>query len=200
MSIQKSSLWKGFAVAVFLGVLGFAVLVIILHFLRPEMNPIRIAISDYAIGPYGFLMTLAFLLRGLGVASLVAGIASSTGILRSRAGLVLLSLITVGSFLVAIFPADRQNLTALVIHSLSALLNFICLGIAALVWSRRFRTDPGHRDRARTSLILGWLMLLSTVGFWAVLGSWSGLVERILEVFIISWLWFMAWQLYTIEA
>ena len=51
MSIQKSSLRKGFAVAAFLGMLGFVALVIVL--------------------------------RGLGVASLVAGIASRTGILRS---------------------------------------------------------------------------------------------------------------------
>jgi len=200
MSIQKNPLRKGLAVTSFLGVLSFAILVVLLHFLRPDLNPIRVAVSEYAIGPYGSLMTLAFFLRGLGEACLVVGIASSAGVLRSRAGLVLLSLTTVGSFLVAIFPADRQNLITLVIHSLSALLNFNGLGIAALVWARHFRREPGLRDRARTSLTLGWLILLSAVGFLATLGTWSGLVERLLEVFIIAWLWFMARQLYTTEA
>src|SRR6476620_9875 len=114
MSIQKNPLRKGLAVTSFLGVLGFGVLIVLLHLLRPELNPIRVAVSEYAIGPYGSLMTLAFLLRGLGEACLVAGIASSPGVLRSRAGLVLLTLTTVGSFLVAIFPADRQNLITLV--------------------------------------------------------------------------------------
>ena len=42
------------------GVAYFAVIIVVLHFLRPDLNPISSPTSEYAVGPYGFLMTSAF--------------------------------------------------------------------------------------------------------------------------------------------
>ena len=42
------------------GVAYFAVIIVVLHFLRPDLNPIRRPTSEYAVGRYGFLMTSAF--------------------------------------------------------------------------------------------------------------------------------------------
>ena len=40
------------------GIVYFIVAVVVLHFLRPEYNPINHAVSNYAVGPYGYLITL----------------------------------------------------------------------------------------------------------------------------------------------
>jgi hypothetical protein len=46
----------------------------VLHFLRPDLNPISTPTSEYAVGPYGFLMTSAFFGMSLGSFALVIGL------------------------------------------------------------------------------------------------------------------------------
>jgi uncharacterized protein DUF998 len=41
-----------------------------LHVLRPDFNPVTHRLSEYAIGPYGYLMTAAFLFACLGLLAL----------------------------------------------------------------------------------------------------------------------------------
>lgn len=191
---------KSLAIASFMGVLIFTILVMILHLLRPQMDPLRHTVSEYAIGPFGYLMTIAFIMRGLGEAFLVIGLILGTSSMRSNRswlGLVLLTLAAGCSFLVAIFPGNMQNARELLIHSVSAFLGFASLILAALVWSRRFRKNPGLRKSATTSLILGLLMLFSLIGLLISPGGLVGLTERFLEIFIVCWLCFMAWRLFT---
>ena len=147
-------------------------------------------------------MTIAFAMRGLAelflCAALALGLTRST---RSWTGLLLLALSTVCSFLVAIFPADLQNASILLIHSLSGLLGFSSLAVAARAWSQRFRKDPFWCFSARVSLMLGLLMLLSLLG--SLVGSSAGLqglTERILEIFIVIWLCFLSWRLSTLAS
>jgi hypothetical protein len=192
---------KSFARGSFFCVLIFTVLVIVLHVLRPDLNPLSHTVSEYAIGPYGYLMTIAFIARGLGELCLVAGLVLGTihsG--RSWAGLVLLALATVCSLLVAIFPGDIHNTSVLVVHSLGAFVGFVSLAVAAIVWSQRFRKDSYWRSSALASLVLGLLILLSVVGM--VIGSANliGLFERILELCIIGWLCLVALRLSTLAS
>ncbi len=200
METQRSTLVKYLARGSFVCILLFAILVMLLHVLRPQLNPLSHAISEYAIGPYGFLMTLAFIMRGLGGLFLVVGLAlGTTRGSRSWAGLVLLSLFTLCSFLVAIFPGNPQNTIVLLIHSVSALFGFSSLAIAALIWSRRLRKDPLWRSSAHVSLVLALLILLSLLFFIGLVigpsSGFQGLAERVLEIFIVLWLCFMAWKL-----
>ncbi len=200
MKTQRNVLVKYLARGSFLCVLIFVVLVVLLHVLRPQLNPLSHAISEYAIGPYGFLMTLAFIMRGLGELFLVVGLALGiTRSSRSWTGLVLLTLSTLCTFLVAIFPGNPQDMTVLLIHSVSALFGFSSLAIAALVWSLRLRKDTLWYSSTRVSLILALLMLLSLLFFIGVVvgpsSSFQGLAERVLEIFIVLWLCFMAWGL-----
>src|SRR6476660_3706238 len=53
----------------------FIILIILLHFLRPEYDLRERFISEYAVGAYGFLMTVAFVCLSLG--SFVLAIAIS---------------------------------------------------------------------------------------------------------------------------
>lgn len=60
--------------------------VVVLHVLRPEFNPVNHAVSNYAVGPYGYLMTAAFYALALSVFALALGLARSM-VLTNRARL-----------------------------------------------------------------------------------------------------------------
>jgi hypothetical protein len=198
MNTQRSMLVKYCTRGSLFCVLIFTVLVIALHMLRPQMNPLYHAVSEYVLGPFGFLMTIAFIMRGLGELLLVIGLAASTTRnSRSWAGLIFLALATVCSFLVAIFPGNPQNTGMLIIHSVSAFIGFGSLVIAALAWALRFRKEARLRSSALISFILGLLMLFSLVSMVVGSSNLLGLTERILEIFIVLWLCFMAWRLAT---
>lgn len=204
MKSSRNLLVKRLALASLYCVLVFVILVIILHFLNPQMNPLSVAVSEYVAGHAGFLMTIAFIARGCGELLLVIGLALGTmrGS-RSRTGLVFLALATVCTFLVAIFPGlvapfvpgGLQNGGALAIHSTAALLGFSSIALAALFWSARLRKDPRWRSSAPVSFLLGLLVLLSLLSFLVFSRSFLGLTERVLEVFIVCWLSFTAWRL-----
>ena len=208
MKLPRNLLVKRLALASLFGVLVFVILVIILHFLNPQMSPVTVAVSEYVTGHDGFLMTIAFIARGLGELFLIVGLMlGSTRGSRSWTGLVFLTLATVCSFLVAIFPGlvapfvpgGFQNPGALAIHSLSALLGFSSFALAALFWSARLRKDPRWRSSAPVSFLLGLLVLLSLLGFLAFSKSFLGLAERVLEAFIVCWLGFLAWRLFALS-
>ena len=42
------------------GIAYFVVIIVVLHFLRPDVHPISRPTSEYAVGAYGYLMTSAF--------------------------------------------------------------------------------------------------------------------------------------------
>ena len=56
------------------GVLTFLVLLALLHFLKPELDPSWRMISEYEIGEYGWVMTLAFLALSVSYAALFAAL------------------------------------------------------------------------------------------------------------------------------
>jgi hypothetical protein len=44
------------ALLAIVGIADFLLNVAVLHFLRPDVNPVLDPISNYAVGPYGFLL------------------------------------------------------------------------------------------------------------------------------------------------
>ena len=94
-----------------LSVLGFAYFMVALaalHALRSEYDPLEETVSQYSIGPHGYLMTTAFFAIGLGVVALA--VALSRGVMPSpRIGPLLLGLAGVCVFLVGVFPVDPAS-------------------------------------------------------------------------------------------
>ena len=80
------------------------------HLLRPDVDPVSEPVSNYAVGPYGFLISIAIFTLGVGSLALTLGL--HLGIAppgRSRVGLLLLALYGVGQLGVAIFSmGDRK--------------------------------------------------------------------------------------------
>ena len=77
------------------------------HFVRPDVNPVSEPISNYGVGPYGFLLTVADI--GSGLATLALAVGLYFGVARpgrSYVGLFLLALYGVSELLSGIFPID----------------------------------------------------------------------------------------------
>src|SRR6266702_3274230 len=74
-SIQHAKQAARLALIAIIGISYFFVAVVTLHFLRPDYDPVKRAVSNYAIGPYGFLMTTAFFALALSLFALALGLA-----------------------------------------------------------------------------------------------------------------------------
>jgi hypothetical protein len=98
-----------------LGVLSSVGLVVALHVLRPDLNPMRHFISDYALGPHSLLMNLAFWACGLGILALVVGLyvgVAPEG--RSWLGLALLTISGLCILVAMLFHDAPQTSPAIV--------------------------------------------------------------------------------------
>ncbi|HLV99188.1 MAG TPA: DUF998 domain-containing protein [Ktedonobacterales bacterium] len=174
-----------------LGVLSSVGLVVALHFLRPDLNPTRRFISDYAIGPHGMLMNLAFWACGLGMLALVVGLyfgVAQEG--RSWAGLALLTVSGVCILVATLFHDAPQASPAIVldtVHDSIVQISLFSLALAALTWSIRFRRDKTWRVFARLALPMALMMLLALLGFILTPTRFLGLSERILLGLYLVW-------------
>ncbi|WP_375000358.1 DUF998 domain-containing protein [Aeromicrobium sp. CTD01-1L150] len=84
----------------------FAVLLGCLHVVRPELDPTWRFVSEYALGPAGFLMTAAFLAVALCSAALAVLMWRQVPGRVGRAGAVLAAVSAAGMVIAATFPTD----------------------------------------------------------------------------------------------
>jgi hypothetical membrane protein len=194
--------WRGgWGVVTAVAVVYFVLSLIILHVLRLDYDPTRRFISEYAVGPYGGLMTSAFYVLGIGslalVPALYRGVASP---LHSLPGLALLVVWSIGLILVGFYPTDLQEgppTTVGVIHNQSAIIAFESVTVAMLFLSLRFRRDERWQDFARPSLALA---LLALVAFTAIIFLFfplgvPGLGQRLFVATVLVWLFITAARL-----
>src|SRR5579863_401658 len=126
------------------GIVLYVIIDVIAQALPPHYNPISQAESDLAVGPYGFLMTINFVLRGLVALTMLGALSrevAKQGL--SRVGLVLVGIWGIGAFLLALFPTDVGASTTLhgKIHLLVALIAFVCAPVGELLLSLRLAAD-----------------------------------------------------------
>src|SRR5688500_17426916 len=92
------------ALLVIVGIAVFLLLLAALHFLRPDINLVVEPMSNYAVGPFGFLVTAADIGYGLAALALMVGL--YLGIAppgRSYLGLFLLGLYGLSVLLAGFF-------------------------------------------------------------------------------------------------
>lgn len=180
-----------------------------LHVLRPDVNDSS-GISAYAVGPYGWLMTFAFLALGLGALALAIGIRRATIPSRwSLVGTVLVGLFGVGFVLAGIFPVggcrdieciERFDAgthvsmsAAAIAHGVGALLGILLLILGMLVLSRAFKRDQRWRSLWPGSLALGLAALVQF--FLAGEGLVGAILMRTLVVTLVIWMVLVALRL-----
>jgi hypothetical protein len=138
---------------------------LVLQFLRPDYSIVASPMSNYAVGPYGYLETTAFIFDGVSILALaiaLSRLARSRG--WSLSGLTLLGIVGAGRILEAAFPTDVPpgpvpRTMVGVIHGLLAIAVFICVVIATFRLSSGFAKEiswqkiyPAARTLAIASL------------------------------------------------
>jgi hypothetical protein len=120
-------------------VITYQVLLAALIFIRPELDPSRKPISEYAIGRLGWMMILAFLISAVSYGSLFVAIRSQIRTTGGKIGLGILLICTIGTVGVGVFVADPivTPFTALstvgTLHVIFGTTALVLLPLAALL-------------------------------------------------------------------
>jgi hypothetical membrane protein len=88
------------------GIITYQLLLIFLIRLRPDLDPSWHTISEWAIGPHGWMMSGAFIISGLSYAALFVLLRSHLPSMLGRIGLGVLLICVVGAVGVGIFTTD----------------------------------------------------------------------------------------------
>ena len=164
-------------------------------------------ISELAIGQYGFVQTLAFVISGLGVLALAYGIHRLTaGIRGSLLGSVFIGIYGVGALVVAIFPSDRIDSKADVwtqsttgrIHSITAFVAYLSVITGMLVLTWTFARDMHWRSLVVGSALFAGAALAQL--FVQSEGPWVGLMQRLMTTAISGWLILVALRVRSVAA
>ncbi len=182
---------------VVVGVVLYFVLILILHLLRPDSNPARHFLSEYAVGPFAVLGTIVFYVMALTAAALTLGLLfavnRSTWLYVSSFFLILVSVAFVTS---AIFPTDVNpkggppiaHTQSGAIHDLAGLFVFLGLVIASLTLPWALKRDATWRASFNRALLLGLLILGLFFAFFALPWAWKGLGQRAMVFVVLIWL------------
>ena len=184
------------------GVTYFAVSIVALHVLRPELNPIQRPTSEYAVGPYGWLMTSAFFSLSVASFALVHGLPHSLAQpARSRVGLALIGVWAVGLLIAMRFPIDLDRAPSTItgtIHRTNGPLTFLALTVGVVLVSWRFRYATTWRPYHCAALGLSLVMLAAFVATpvsLATQAGMAGLSQRIYLAAFVTWFLLTAWRL-----
>jgi len=176
----------------------FAVIIVALHFLRPDLNPISRPTSEYAVGAYGYLMTSAYFSMSLASWALVIGLYQ--GVPRpaqSRIGLSLLGIWAVGLLIAMLFPIDLDGAPqtmAGTIHAINGPLTFLSLTLGVILVSWRFKHHTEWRPFHRLAVILSLIILLESIAVPVAMATESGLAGLAQRIFLVT---FVTWSVLT---
>ena len=150
---------------------AFLALLFSLHFLEPEFDPSWRMISEYAIGRYGWVMTLAFFCWGTSVLALQVALWPSLRTTSGKIGRWWFALIGLALFGAAIFKTNAiinpTPSTVNDLHRLCGTIVIMTFPIAAslvtgsLVKNQEWTTA---RHQLRWGRLLVWLGLLAFLG------------------------------------
>ena len=188
------------ALLTIVGIADFLLSFTALHFLRPDVNPVLEPMSNYAVGPYGFLLTAADI--GIGLAALALILGLYLGIAppgRSYVGLFLVGLYGVSTLLAGIFPIDVGGETTTVgtIHNIVGNILFFAFPIAVILLSLGMGKDERWRSFRRTALALAGVVVLTVIltMVGVNIGIGYGVIQRLFNVAAMLWMLVVALHL-----
>jgi len=192
---RHSRLLASFVIA---GGVIYLAIEVALHFLRPDYHPARRFLSEYAVGNFGFLGTIAFCVMAATNATLVAALFLE--VRRSSLLLVscgLLAVVSVGFGLLALFPTDLSNPTGGpplirtstgVIHDVSASILSSALGGASLTLPFAYRLDDRWRPAFSRIIPFGVAIPLTLCVAGLVSWQWCGAGQRLVVATGLVWI------------
>jgi hypothetical membrane protein len=188
------------------GVVFWVASVVALHFLDSDLDVANTYVSDYALGDYGWLMQLAFVVVGIATAAIGWGLRLSLASgKRVTASVVLVLVAGIGFVVSGIFKTDPTGVddltTAGTIHLLSAVVLFLSLIISAWMLRGVFKRDESWRSVSPVALGFAVaLTLLFLVSFGTPSDGAVGLTQRLFAGVIMIWLFVLGLNLRRIDA
>jgi hypothetical membrane protein len=187
--------------ATIIGIILYVVLDAVAQALPPHYSPIRQAESDLAVGPYGYIMAINFVNRGVFSLIFVFGLFKVVEHLtrKFKIGLALLSIWGVGALILAISPTDIGAEVTLhgKVHLLVAFIAFLGGAFGVLFLSLDLSKHPALKSLRRYLLPLGILStILVFVDFLGSLSRIGGLLERLFLGSVILWILIVSIHLY----
>ena len=170
------------------------VLLVALHVLSPEFDPSKRMVSEYALGSFGWVLSLMFLAWALSCVTLFVAIKSQVRTTGGRIGLGLLLLSALGMAMAAFFDVNHN------LHGVAALIGMPNLPIAAVLISVSLGRNPTWNAARRLLLwtaLLTWVsLILMNVAIFtgfsqtgeANPGAWFGWANRFLILAYNIWL------------
>ncbi|HEY7834510.1 MAG TPA: DUF998 domain-containing protein [Ktedonobacterales bacterium] len=185
----RGTAWLGALVV--LGIAIYVALDIVAQLLPPHYNPIMRPESDLAVGPYGWVMALNFVVRGLIALALVVGLRRALGpSARSDLGLALLVVWAVGDFLLAVFATDvapaKPTLHG-VVHLLVALIIFVAVALGELLLALPLGAEAGWTALRSPLFAIALAALFALVALPFRVNT-TGLVERVFLGLALLWM------------
>lgn len=201
------------------GMIGPALFVLVFTgegFLRPGYDALSTFISALSLGPRGWIQILNFLVVGVLLLLFARGVrAEFPNGKASKAGPIFLVLIGLGLLLSGPFvmdpmytPADQMTWHGIV-HGLLGAMVFTLGPITCLVFWRRFRSDPEWQPLAWWTLAAAVILIVAIVFLRVAsppppasnaLVPWAGLVQRVLVVTLMLWVFSFAFRLYRLRS
>jgi hypothetical protein len=182
------------------GVGAWVAIVLLLHFIKTDLDPIDIYISDYAIGDHGWLMRVAFYAVGVGTLGIAFGWAMSVERTRRATLSILLTAVAGLGFVVAgTFTTDPTGATETTteggLHLLGAVMVFPVTVLASFLLRGVLRRDARWQRFASRIRWFPWVLLVGFLVTFFAPGLPVGLTQRVFAAIIMAWLAVLAWEL-----
>jgi hypothetical protein len=168
-----------------LALLGTAVAcVIALHITRPRISPIERRLSEYAVGPFGWLMDIAFATTAAALTTLALMLFRSAG--RPRLVPAALVVAAVALVLSALFRINAADNAADAIHRWASGTAGAAVVVAAIGWSV-IGTGRARPRRTAESLLASVALGLAVLSPLLHATFLTGLNQRLVWATLITW-------------
>ena len=178
--------------------------------LPPHYSALSQAESDLAVGPFGYIMAVNFVNRGLLSLLFLLGFSRALKLSPGyRFGYSLVGLWAVGSMVLAAFPADVGGTPTIhgAIHLIVAIFAFLGAVLGELALSRSLRNNPSTKGVGNYAVVIAVVALASLAALFlgpsaapAVFRSISGLVERVFIGLVLAWMFVVSASLLSLRA
>lgn len=182
------------------GVVGvglFALTVVALHILDPDLSVIDEPISMYSLGEYGWLSQVGTIAMGLGLIGIALGLRKTLASgKRVTASWVLILIGGLGFIISGVFVTDptgtTEYTTSGTLHDLGGYLSMLSVLIS--VWMLRgvFSRDAVYQHFARPQRWFAGLVTASMVALLTLGEGQLGLIQRVFVVAVVVWLLVLA--------
>jgi hypothetical protein len=172
----------------------FVAALVLMHVIRPDYTIVDHMISDYAVGPFGWIMTTAFASLSIGCLTLaIALFRDGPTSWLGRTGAALLVVAFAGLVVTALYPTDLETAPSTRtgdIHAMSFFVNVVSILLSTICLALSYAGSPDWRRHRALALTFAGLLIVAFVAQYLTLhkGAPYGVTNRLFVVVLTAWL------------